>query len=727
VQVVTGTVSTPYRVPDGIRMTELGGRSLPRLIRGLARVLRAERPDLLISTKERANTAAPIARLLVGGRARLVLRIATQLTGASRGRARRIYRLIPVASRLTYGLADELVAISGGVARDAERVLGLREGDVHVVHNPVDVGRVKAEAARDVKDQWLQPGAQTPVIVAAGRLSPQKDFLTLLRAFARLRAGTDARLLILGDGAEREMLEAEVAALGITDSVRLPGYTTDLAAYMARADLFVLSSRWEGFGNVLTEALALGVPVVATDCKSGPREILADGRYGTLVPVGDVAALSDAMKTALTSPPGDPARLRERAAFFSPDRAVAAYLAIGLGRPRLLFVINDAPFFLSHRLPAAEAARHAGLEVHVATPPALEVDRIRGLGFVHHPMRLTRSGTHPLRELAAVIQLVRLYRRLRPDLVHHATIKPVLYGGFAARLAKVPAAVSTITGLGHLFSGRGLGTRVLRGAARLLYRRALAHPRSRVIFQNPDDLRSFVDGGLVRSEQAVLIRGSGVDLNRFRVAPEPAGDPVVVLPSRMLWSKGVPEFVEAAQLLRREGVIARFALVGGADPSNPSAIPEAHLRKWQDSGVIEWWGFREDMPQVLAASHVICLPSAYGEGVPKALIEAAACGRPIVTTNAPGCREIVLDCENGFLVPVGDPGAVAGALRRLIEDPALRASMGRRGRELAEDGFDVETVAGRTADVYLELLGRRVSARPARTPASPRLTPPAAV
>jgi glycosyltransferase involved in cell wall biosynthesis len=367
-------------------------------------------------------------------------------------------------------------------------------------------------------------------------------------------------------------------------------------------------------------------------------------------------------------------------------------------------VINDAAFFLSHRLPVADAARGADFEVHVATPPSPPVDRIRELGFTYHAIGLTRSGTHPLREVASLLQLIRLYRRIRPDIVHHATIKPVLYGGLAARLARVPASVSTITGLGHLFSGTTRSTRIVGGIARLVYRGALAHGRSKVIFQNPDDLSEFVHGGLVRAGQAVLIRGSGVDLDEFALRSEPAGEVLVVLAARMLWSKGIGEFVEAASLLQRQGVTARFALVGGTDLSNPSAIPEAQLKAWNETGAVEWWGFRSDMPDVLASSHIVCLPTTYGEGVPKVLIEAAASGRPVVTTDAPGCREIIVDGENGFLVGARDPGAVAAAVRRLIEDPGLRSRMGARGREIARKGFSVETVTRRTVDVYRTLL-----------------------
>jgi glycosyltransferase involved in cell wall biosynthesis len=382
------------------------------------------------------------------------------------------------------------------------------------------------------------------------------------------------------------------------------------------------------------------------------------------------------------------------------------------GRPRLLFVINDAAFFLSHRLPVADAARGAGFDVHVATPASRPADRIRELGFTYHSVGLTRGGTHLLRELLSLLQLIRLYRRIRPDIVHHATIKPVLYGGFAARLAAVPASVSTITGLGHIFSGTTRKTQLLRGVVRLLYRVALAHKKSTVIFQNPDDLAGFVNGGLVRTQQAVLIRGSGVDLDEFRITPEPMGDVRVVLASRMLWSKGIREFIEAAALLRGEGVTARFALVGGTDPSNPSAIPEAQLRAWHDAGVVEWWGFRTDMPEVLAGSHIVCLPTTYGEGVPKVLIEAAACGRPVVTTDASGCREIVVDGENGFLVRPRDPAAVAAALRQLIEDMGLRHRMGTRGREIAREGFSVETVTRKTVEVYRNLMGQTAPAAP---------------
>jgi glycosyltransferase involved in cell wall biosynthesis len=369
--------------------------------------------------------------------------------------------------------------------------------------------------------------------------------------------------------------------------------------------------------------------------------------------------------------------------------------------PRLLYVFNDAGFFLSHRAPVAEAARKAGYEVHVATPAGAATEVIAG-SFPHHPIALSRRGTGPLREAVSVLELARLYRRLRPELVEHATIKPVIYGGLAARVVRAPATVSWMTGLGFVFISTGVRARVARGVVSSAYRVALHRPRSRVIFENPDDRALFTGLHLVPADRAELIRGAGVDMSRFRPRPEPPGPPLVILASRMLRDKGVEEFVAAARLLRARGEPARFALVGDSDPGNPASIPEGRLRGWGESGVVEWWGQRSDMPEVFAAAHVVCLPS-YREGLPKVLVEAAASGRAIVATDVPGCREIVRDGSNGVLVPPRDAPALAAAIARLLDDAPERARMGARGRELAEREFALELVVQQTLAVYREL------------------------
>lgn len=390
-------------------------------------------------------------------------------------------------------------------------------------------------------------------------------------------------------------------------------------------------------------------------------------------------------------------------------------------RPRLLFTVNQAAFFLSDRLAIARAAAQAGFDVHVATPAEPEAEAIRAEGFAFHPVPISRRGVNPWQEARTLWSLVRLYRALRPHIVHLVTIKPVIYGGLAARLSGVPAVESAVTGLGYVFIEPGPRGAALRWLARTAYRLALGHPNGRAIFQNPDDRAEFLARGLVAERATVLIKGACVDGRIFTPRPEAAGAPLVVLPARMLWDKGVGEFVEAARSLRAAGVEARFALVGDTDPGNPAAIPRPRLTAWRDEGVVEWWGHRTDMPSVLAEAHVVCLPS-YREGLPKSLIEAAACARPIVATDVPGCREAARPGVNALLVPARDPRALAEAIRRLVADPALRRELGARGRALAEAEFSLERVLGDTLALHDELLCAAGAARP---PAPGAATDPA--
>ena len=373
--------------------------------------------------------------------------------------------------------------------------------------------------------------------------------------------------------------------------------------------------------------------------------------------------------------------------------------------PRLLYVVNIPRFFVSHRLPLALAAREAGYEAHVATAAddAANVERIRATGLPFHPLPLAQHGTHPLAEARTLGAIYQLYRTLRPDIVHHVSIKPVIYGGLAARLAGVPAVVGAVSGLGYVFTAAGFQPRLLRRLIGPLYRLALAYPPTRLIFQNPDDRDRFVRLGLIDPARAVLIRGSGVDVSVFTPQPEPDGPPVILFAGRLLWEKGVGTFVEAA---RRLGETARFVVVGYPEPSSPDAVPLDQLTAWAGERLIEWWGRREDMPAVFAQSHVVVLPSTYGEGVPKVLIEAAACGRAIVTTDAPGCREIARHGENGLLVPPGDLDALVGAIRTLAGDADLRRRLGERGRAIAVAEFSLDRVVRETLAVYEELLGK---------------------
>ncbi len=369
-------------------------------------------------------------------------------------------------------------------------------------------------------------------------------------------------------------------------------------------------------------------------------------------------------------------------------------------RPRLLFVVTEDWYFVSHRLPLAVAAREAGFEVAVATRPGEDRERIEAAGIRFLPLEIDRRGMNPFKETISVIRLARLLRRERPDLVHLVALKPVLLGNLAARLAGVRRRVSAVAGMGFLFTGEKRGGMLAPAVRRLLGQALLG---SRVIVQNPDDGRLLQESLGVPGEAMRLIRGAGVDLKTFQPRPEPSGTPVVMLPSRLLWDKGVGEFVEAARGLRADGVQARFVLVGAPDPANPAAVSWVDLDQWQEEGVIEWWGHRKEMATVLAQAHLVCLPS-YREGLPKVLIEAAACGRAIVTCDVPGCREVVAHDENGLLVPPRDAAALADAIRALLEDPARRRRLGEAGRARAERLFGQQRVNEETLAIYRELL-----------------------
>lgn len=372
--------------------------------------------------------------------------------------------------------------------------------------------------------------------------------------------------------------------------------------------------------------------------------------------------------------------------------------------PGILYVINQLSFFVSHFLHIAERAQREGYRVSVACPPGEGATSLQQAGLEFVPLQLDRKGVSLIGEIATIVSLVRAYRAVRPDLVHHFTIKPTLYGSLAARITGVPAVVNTITGLGYVQLASGRLASARRTAVRCAYRALMRHRHLRLIFENPDDRTLFVDSGIVAPSRSRLIRGAGVDTEVFRATPEATNDtPLVLLAARMLADKGVREFVGAASQLRGAGVRARFVLVGASDEGNPAAIPRATLLGWASEGVVEWWDERQDMPAVLASANLVCLPS-YREGLPKVLIEAAACARAVVTTDVPGCREVVRDGENGLLVTPREVEPLARAIRLLLEDARRRAAMGARAREIAVSEFTSSLVQRETLELYRELL-----------------------
>jgi glycosyltransferase involved in cell wall biosynthesis len=366
--------------------------------------------------------------------------------------------------------------------------------------------------------------------------------------------------------------------------------------------------------------------------------------------------------------------------------------------PKLLYLVTEDWYFCSHRLPIARAARDAGYEVLVATRVDRHGDAIRREGFELLPLNLRRREMRPWRELGALAEIVRLYRRVRPHIVHHVAMKPVVYGSIAARLAGVPVVINALAGLGFVFASSTRRARILRPFLKLALRGLVAGGGCQAVVQNPDD-EKLMQGIGVSGERITVIRGSGVDPTAFRPMPEPGGDVVVTMVSRMLWDKGVGELVEAARQLRDGVHRLRVQLVGPSDPENPAAIPEITLRNWEREGVVQWLGQRDDVAELWARSHIAVLPS-YREGLPKALLEAAACGRPMVATDVPGCREIVIDGETGLLVPARDSASLAQALARLAGDAGLRKRMGEAARRRVVDHFSQERVAAETLELY---------------------------
>ena len=315
---------------------------------------------------------------------------------------------------------------------------------------------------------------------------------------------------------------------------------------------------------------------------------------------------------------------------------------------------------------------------------------------------MERSSLSLSSQYRALRELTRVYREVRPDLVHHVALKPVLLGSMAAQHAKVPAVVNALAGLGFVFASETPQARMLRPVIRAWFRRVLNRGNSRLILQNPDDVRMFIDNKLVAAERIVMIRGSGVDVQHYRVLPEPQGAPTVALVARMLRDKGIVELVEAARLLRSQGRSVRIILAGGLDELNPSCLHEEEIRAWEREDLIEWRGEVEDVRRVWAEAHLAVLPS-YREGLPKSLLEAAACGRALIATDVPGCREIVRHEKNGLLVPARASAPLADAIWRLIEDSKLRQTLAEQSRRLVEEEFAQAKVCAETLAVYDEL------------------------
>lgn len=370
---------------------------------------------------------------------------------------------------------------------------------------------------------------------------------------------------------------------------------------------------------------------------------------------------------------------------------------------KLLFLVNVDWFFISHRLPIAIAALKHGYEVHIATGITNKQAELESYGLIVHPLPISRGKTSISNEVSALWKIIQTLKRIKPDLLHLVTIKPVLYGGIAAHFCQTKGMVAAISGLGYVFTTTGKTSTIRRWLISFIYRLALKHPHLTVIFQNHDDQKILSNAAKLAHTQSVIIPGSGVDLSTFADHPEPLYTPVVVMAARLLSDKGVHEFVEAATHLHQRHPCVIFQLVGTIDPDNPASITQQQIEEWKKNAPIQLLGQRNDIPNLFSQAHIVVLPS-YREGFPKVLIEAAACGRAVITTNVPGCRDAIIPDQTGLLVPVRNASALAEAIECLIMDKALRQQMGKAGRKLAEERYAIEQIVVTHLALYQELM-----------------------
>lgn len=372
---------------------------------------------------------------------------------------------------------------------------------------------------------------------------------------------------------------------------------------------------------------------------------------------------------------------------------------------KIIFTNTEDVAFLNQRLNLALAAQKAGFEVVVASNKSdLHAD-ILGYGFKYVDTGNKREDKNIFSQISSIYRLYKIFSNEKPDIVHNISIKPVIYGSIAARLSGVPKIVNLVNGLGYVFiEHKSIRRFFIKVLVMAIYRFALASSRISVIFQNPDDRDYFIDKKITSKKNSYLILGSGVDTDIFSPSSENSvkHNLTVLFFGRLLWDKGIEYLIDATKILKTEGIDFTLNLAGEPDMSNPSYINLEQLKKWENNGLINYLGYCSDMVEIIRASDLVVLPTYYREGVPLSLIEAASVGKPIVTTDMPGCREIVVDGKNGFLVPVKDSVALADKIREILLNKDLRVSFGQKSRERAINLFAKEIVAKRTIEIYLK-------------------------
>ncbi len=370
-----------------------------------------------------------------------------------------------------------------------------------------------------------------------------------------------------------------------------------------------------------------------------------------------------------------------------------------MSKVKILFLVNVDWFFISHRLPIAVAAAKKGFEVHVATSVTDKAALIKNAGFILHDIPISRGAIGPVTTFKTFLAIMKIFYKVKPNIAHLVTIKPILLGGIAARITNIPGVIAAISGLGYIFIDQGFIASIRRFFIKALYKTSLGHKNLKIICQNLNDLDEIQQATKRSNDSFSIISGSGVALNQFTHVPDRNKIPKIIMASRLLKDKGVIEFAEAAEILKEKNIQAEFILVGDPDPDNPSSIHSSQLEEWEQKGILECWGYIDNMQDVLSQASIVVLPS-YREGFPKVLMEAAACGRAVITTDVAGCRDAIYNGVTGLLVPAKDANSLADAILDLTASPEKFKQMGLEGRKMAEERFDESIVIEKHLALY---------------------------
>ena len=371
---------------------------------------------------------------------------------------------------------------------------------------------------------------------------------------------------------------------------------------------------------------------------------------------------------------------------------------------KILIIVNRAEFLLSHRYEICLEIIQRGYELHIISPPNSNVvPQFFQDGMHHHPVDFFDDSLMPHKLFSTTYEIIKIIKKINPDLVHSIAMKSVVCGGIATRICNTSSVVSSIAGLGLVFSSGQFKYCVVRKILRYVLSFCFTHNNHVVIMQNDNDKNILKNSGVLSKAKVHLIRGSGVNLDVFKFTPEPNGIPIVLFASRLITEKGLGDLVTAVKILQSQNIKLRLLVAGVPDPMSPNPIPEDVLHDWSQSGLIERLGFQSEMQNLISECNIFCFPSFYGEGVPKVLLEAASCGRPVITTDHPGCRDAI-NSDTGMLVPINKPHALAMSLKILIEDDLLRLKMGKKARELAEKNYSVHAVVKSHIEIYQSII-----------------------